>query len=80
MTTISLRLPDELAAEVEKAAGAQRKSRSQFFREAVVQKLASSGRRKKPSLFDLTSDLCGKGESGIGDLSSHPKHLEGYGA
>jgi len=33
----------------------------------------------KPSVWDLTKDTCGIVDSGITDLASNPKHLEGLG-
>jgi hypothetical protein len=36
-------------------------------------------RRKRPSLFDRLKDLVGKGDSGITDLATNPKHMEGFG-
>ena len=79
MTTISLKLPEALAADLDHAAAAERKTRSDFFREALSEKLASARRRRKRSLYDLTKDLCGAGDSRMGDLSCNPKHMEGYG-
>lgn len=35
--------------------------------------------RPPPTAFDLMQDGCGIVDSGIGDLASSPKHLEGFG-
>lgn len=57
MTTISLKVPDELLARMDAVAS------------------------KTPlSLFDRSTDLCGKESSELGDLASNPKHLEGFGS
>ena len=79
VTTISLKLPDRLAADLHRAADEQRRSRSALIREALAEKLAARRPRKRASIFDLSRDLCGAGKSGLRDLSSNPKHLEGYG-
>lgn len=79
MTTISLKLPDDLAARLDAAAKDARKSRSEFAREALLEKLKDRETGKKPSLYELTKDLCGIGDSGLGDLSTNRKYLEGFG-
>lgn len=80
MTTISLKIPDELASRLDATARARHTSRSALFREALEEKLAAVTRDTKPSLFEQSADLCGSGESGLGDLASHPRHLEGFGS
>jgi hypothetical protein len=32
-----------------------------------------------PSVHDLMKDCCGMFDSGVGDLSTNPKHMEGFG-
>jgi hypothetical protein len=39
----------------------------------------ASGRKKRPSVHDLIKDSIGIMNSGIPDLASNPKHLEGLG-
>jgi hypothetical protein len=80
MTTISLKIPDELVARMDAVARAKRTNRSALLREALEEKLKTVDRKTPPSLFDRSADLCGKGCSGLGDLASNPKHLEGFGA
>ena len=79
MTTISFKIPDDLAARLDLAARERRTSRSVLFREALEEKLDEIANTKAPSLFERSADLCGSGESGIGDLASHPRHLDGCG-
>jgi predicted transcriptional regulator len=79
MTTISLKIPDELVSRVDAAARSKRTTRSALLREALEEKLRALDRKSPPSLFDQSADLCGIGESGTGDLASNPKHLEGFG-
>lgn len=35
--------------------------------------------KSPPTAFDLMKDGCGIVNSGVGDLASNPKHLEGFG-
>lgn len=79
MVTISLKVPDELVSRMDAVASAMRTSRSALLREALEEKLKAAARRNPPSLFDQSADLCGMGDSGMGDLASNPKHLEGFG-
>jgi Ribbon-helix-helix protein, copG family len=80
MTTISLKVPDELIARMDAMARGMRTSRSALLREALEEKLKAAARKSPPSLYDQSSDLCGKGSSGLGDLASNPIHLEGFGS
>ena len=80
MTTISLKVPDELLARMDALARAKRTNRSALLREALEDKLEVAARKNPPSLFEQSADLCGKGCSGLGDLASNPKHLEGFGS
>ena len=80
MTTISLKVPDELIARMDAMARAKRTSRSALLREALEEKLKAASRKSPPSLYEQSADLCGKGSSGLGDLASNPKHLEGFGS
>lgn len=79
MTTISLKIPDELVSRMDAVARSKRTSRSALLREALEEKLRALDRKSPPSLFDQSSDLCGMADSGIGDLASNPSHLEGFG-
>ncbi len=80
MTTISLKVPDELVSRMDAVASAMRTSRSALLRQALEEKLRAAARKSAPSLYDQSSDLCGQGRSGLGDLASSPEHLEGFGS
>ena len=80
MTTISLKVPDELLARMDAVASAKRTSRSALLREALEEKLEVVASKSSPSLYDRSADLCGKDHSGMGDLASNPKHLKGFGS
>lgn len=80
MTTISLKIPDDLVARMDAVARATRTNRSALLRAALEEKLKSAARKTPPSLYERSADLCGKGSSGIGDLASNSKYLEGFGS
>ncbi len=80
MTTVSLKIPDELVSRMDAVARAKRTSRSALLREALEEKLKATARKTPLSLYEQSTDLCGKGNSGIEDLASNPKHLEGFGS
>ena len=80
MTTISLKIPDDLISRLDAVARAGRTSRSALFREALEEKLHAVGWKSPPSLYERSADLCGSGASGVGDLASNPRHLEGFGS
>jgi len=80
MTTISLKIPDELVARMDAVASAKRTSRSALLREALEEKLEVVASESPPSLYDRSADLCGRQASGAGDLASNPKHLAGFGS
>jgi Arc/MetJ-type ribon-helix-helix transcriptional regulator len=80
MTTISLKIPEELVSKIDAMARSKSTSRSALLREALEEKLKTMARKKPLSLHDQSADLCGKGKSGLRDLASNPKHLEGFGS
>lgn len=79
MTTISLTVPTEMVSLIDEIARSRKMSRSALLREALEEKLNTTSRKYAPSLYDLSTDLCGRGNSGHGDLASNPRHLEGFG-
>ncbi len=80
MITISLKIPDELVSRVDAVARAGRISRSALMRQALEEKLIASSRELTPTLYERSADLCGNGNSGLGDLASNSKHMEGFGS
>jgi hypothetical protein len=78
MTTFSLKLDEKLAASLAAEARMRRTTRSELCRRAIAGLLRQSG-KSKPTLFQQTQDLSGAGSSGLGDLSSNPRHLIGFG-
>jgi hypothetical protein len=79
MTTISLKIDEKLAACLDAEARVRHTTRSELCRQALAGLLRKSG-KSKPSLLQQSKDLCGAGASGLGDLSSNPRHLAGFGS
>lgn len=77
MSTVSLKMPEELAERLAAAARSRGTTRSALLRDALESYLgrvsAGSG-----SAADLAKDLIGA-VAGPRDLSEHPKHMTGFG-
>ena len=67
-------------AEIEAAADtlplSQQKKLLQHLAAKVEQ---SASRRRKPSLHERMKDFCGIVDSGVPDLATNKKHMEGFG-
>lgn len=82
MKTITIKLPEDLAVRLAKRAKWLGVSKSEVAREALKQNLEekdSISIEEEPSAYDLLKDDLGCFESGVGDLSTHPKHMKGFG-
>jgi metal-responsive CopG/Arc/MetJ family transcriptional regulator len=77
MTSVSLRLPDNLARDLAKEAKREGKSASALAKE-ILQSHFLRKNGKEQTMEELIGDLAGKFE-GPGDLSFNPKHMEGFG-
>ena len=73
METVTLKLERKHIALLKQQAKALRRSQAAIVRDLIDEHLA---KKKRPSLYDLTKDLCGS-VSGPKDLSTRP--LTGYG-
>ncbi len=78
MRTISLKLPEDLVADLEREAKARRVTRSALVRETVEASLRRRSRRAA-SCYDLARDLAGTVKGLPRDLASNPKYMEGFG-
>jgi len=77
MVTLTIKLPEALKTRLEREAQQSGRSISAIIRELVNKKLPSAPAGS--SLFDRTSDLCGRGASGRHDLATNPAHFTGFG-
>jgi len=79
MQTISMRLPDDLIADLEREAKTRRVTKSSVVRESLEKTLrAKSG--KQVSCHDLAKHLIFKRGRAPKDLATNPKYMEGFGA
>ena len=80
MKTLTLRVPDELAVRLEKRAKRIGVSKSALVRKSIEREFERHDSvAEEASAYDLMKDGFGCVKSGIGDLSTNPKHLEGIG-
>lgn len=78
MTTLTLKVPEELEKTLTELASTRGVSRSQLIRELLVQSLQNVRGTAGVSCLDLAGDLAGS-VSGPADLSNSPRHLRGFG-
>ncbi len=82
MKTITIKVPEELDARLTKRAKRRGVSKSEVAREALARELNSDSPEavdEEPSAYDILKDDLGCIDSGVGDLSTNPKHMEGFG-
>jgi hypothetical protein len=78
MPTISLKLPDDLLAQLDKEAKVRGVTKSLLVRESLETTL----RRRSPgagSCYDLARDLAGTIKGLPGDLADNPEYMDGFG-
>ena len=78
MTTISLKLPEPVAERLAAEARTRQKPKSALVREFIENGLSGATGKRAPSFYALAKDKAGRFR-GPRDLSTNPKHLEGYG-
>lgn len=76
---LSLRLPEPLRSGMETLSETTGRTESDLAREAIEEYLLRHA--TLPSCYDLAEQagIIGCVESGTGDLSTNPKHLQGFG-
>jgi hypothetical protein len=79
MQTISLKLPDDLLAQLNTEAKARRVTKSQIVRESLEAQLIKPARTKNVSCYDLARDLAGSVKGLPEDLADNPEYMEGFG-
>lgn len=79
MKAISVKLPDALRVRLQAEAVRRGVSLGQVVREAADTYVVKSPTQKRMSLYERSRHLCGCLDSGLSDLASNPKHLEGMG-
>jgi hypothetical protein len=78
MRTISLKLPDDLLADLEREARDRRITKSVLVRESLEAALRHPT-RQSPSCYDLARDLAGSVKGLPRDLATNPEYMDGFG-
>jgi hypothetical protein len=79
MRTISVKLPDELLAQLAKQAKARRVTKSWLVRKSLEMGLHEQPPPGAISCYDLARDLAGTVNGLPKDLADNPKYMEGFG-
>ncbi|MDA0348671.1 MAG: ribbon-helix-helix domain-containing protein [Verrucomicrobia bacterium] len=82
MKTITIKVSEELDARLTLRAKRRGVSKSEIAREAIRRDLETneSGEvKEEPSAYDIMKGGCGIIDSGVTDLATNPKHMEGFG-
>ena len=76
---LSVRLPQSLRQRINELSESTGKTESEIAREALEEYLDRS--ESSPTAYDvaLKAGWIGCFDSGVGDLSTNPKHMEGFG-
>jgi Ribbon-helix-helix protein, copG family len=77
--TISLKLPDDLLAQLTSEAKARRVTRSRVVRESLEKALNKKPSADSVSCYDLARDLAGSVKGLPGDLATDPRYMEDFG-
>jgi lipopolysaccharide biosynthesis protein len=78
MKTLTIKVPDELFAEISRAAELRKVPKSEVVRERLQARSTAAG-SAGTSLWDRMEDLVISSDSLPKDLSANKKHLKGYG-
>ena len=79
MRTISLKLPDDLLADLEKEAKARRLTKSVLVRQSLEKALRRRSRGAAASCYDLARDLAGSVKGLPPDLAHNLRYMDGFG-
>ena len=81
MTTLTLKIPEIMAAELEAKAKRLSKSKSEVVRNALDKDLHGSGKQSEISAYDALDAMgfIGCIKDAPADLATNPKYMEGFG-
>jgi hypothetical protein len=81
MSTLTIELPDDLAARLEAASAQSHVPTAHFVRATLENALPAPApaENNKPTALDTLGDLVGCFDSGVTELATNPKHMEGFG-
>ncbi len=78
MKTLTVRVREDLLAQIEAVAQERGWSKSSLVRKALESIVRDEAQSEGPSCYDLAEDLSGTVD-GPTDLSTNKKHFKGYG-
>jgi hypothetical protein len=82
MSKLTIELSDEVAARLAEASERQQVPPSRLVQEALEKTLPATPPQPapdEPSLYELMKDGFGCVSSGVRDLATNPKYMEGFG-
>lgn len=79
MNTTSLKLSPILDRKLVALAKREGVSKSELLRRALMEYIERKTGKPAVSFYDVASDVIGSIDSGLGDLSTNPKYMEGFG-
>ena len=79
MRTISLKLPDDLLAQLEVESRARRVTKSSLIRESLTKVPYEQASARKASCYDVAADLAGTVKGLPEDLADDPKYMADFG-
>ena len=79
MQTFSLKLPDDLLAQLAKEAKARGVTKSVLLRESLEKALLEQAPGGVASCYNLAGDLAGSIKGLPKDLAENPKYMRGFG-
>ena len=79
MRTISLKLPDDLLAQLEVESRARRVTKSSLIRESLTRVPYEQASARKASCYDVAADLAGTVKGLPEDLADDPKYMADFG-
>jgi len=79
MQTISLKLPDDLLAQLEREAKVRGVTKSLLVRQSLEAALRRESPAAKGSCYERASDLAGTVKGLPRDIADNPAYMEGFG-
>jgi hypothetical protein len=79
MRTISLKLPDNLLAQLDREARSRRTTKSSLVRESLAERFSNESAAGAPSCYDVARDLAGSVHGLPEDLAVNPEYMEDFG-
>ncbi len=79
MTTITVKVPEDLNHRLEFIAKKRGTNKSEVVRRSLEQTLNGTSSKDELSCYDLVKDLIGSIKGGPRDLATNPKYMKGFG-